>query len=302
MAATTICVIFNSTAGRGRARPRLERLRRCLGDRAEFRPTQRAGHGELLALEAAKEGFAFIAAAGGDGTVHDVANGILRAGRPEVTLTVFPIGSANDYAHSLGLDADWWLHRDASVSVCHVDVGIARTPGGRERFFVNGLGLGFNGAVTLESRHVRGLRGVPLYGVALLRALCFRYEHPPMTVTIDGETRCTPTLALTVALGRREGNFVLAPDAKLDDGLFDYLHAGPISRLGLLRYLPRMITGKIPKDDLRLRVGRCKSVTVHSEKPLVAHVDGEFLCRPEEGIHYVEIELIPAGLRVQGKM
>ena len=156
--------------------------------------------------------------------------------------------------------------------------------------------------MTLESRHVRGLRGVPLYGVALLRALCLHYEYPPMAVTIDGESRCTPTLALTVALGRREGNFVLAPDAKLDDGLFDYLHAGPISRLGLLRYLPRMITGKIPKDDSRLRIGRCKYVIVHSEKPLLAHVDGEFLCRPEEGIHSVDIELIPAALRVQGNM
>src|SRR5207244_7509708 len=142
---------------------------------------------------------------------HEVANGILRAGRPEVTLTVFPIGSANDYAHSLGLDADWWLHGDSGVNACHVDVGKARTPGGRERFFVNGLGLGFNGAVTLESRRVRGLQGVPLYTIALLRALWRHYTAPDMAVTIDGATRRGPTLALTVALGRREGNFVLAP-------------------------------------------------------------------------------------------
>ena len=133
MTAATICVIFNPTAGRGRARPRLERLKRCLGARAEFRPTQWAGHAEHLALEAAQEGFAFVAAAGGDGTAHEVANGILRAGRPEVTLAVFPIGSANDYAHSLGLDADWWLDGDSGVNACHVDVGKARTPGGREQ-------------------------------------------------------------------------------------------------------------------------------------------------------------------------
>jgi diacylglycerol kinase (ATP) len=226
MSDTGTCVIFNPTAGRGRARHRLESLRRFLGGKADFRPTRYPRHGEELARQAAIEGFPRVAAAGGDGTVHDVANGLLRSGRSDVTLVVYPIGSANDYAHSLGLGPEWWRNSHLETTVRRLDVGRAMRADGRDQYFVNGLGLGFNGAVTLESRRVLGLQGVPLYTVALLRALYYHYNYPSMTLEVDGQTWRTPTLALTLALGRREGNFVLAPDAKLDDGLFDYVHAG----------------------------------------------------------------------------
>src|SRR6516164_2642942 len=112
MSLADICVIFNPRSGRDRARQRMRKLHELLGARAVFRPTERPGHGEELALEAAKQGFATVAAAGGDGTVHEVANGILRARRPEVVLEIYPVGSANDYAHTLGLDPEWRLRAD----------------------------------------------------------------------------------------------------------------------------------------------------------------------------------------------
>src|SRR6202011_5089519 len=111
------------------------------------------------------------------------------------------------------------------------------------RYFVNGLGLGFNGAVTMESRRIRKLQGVLLYGLAMLRALCYHYTSPVMSVSIDADERKLPTLALTVALGKREGNFVVAPNAIVDDGLFDFLHAGALRRWELLSRVPGMITG-----------------------------------------------------------
>src|SRR5205085_2805387 len=98
-----VCVIYNVRAGSGRAAEQLRRLRRVLGSRADFRATTGRGHAEELAFDAARAGFPVVAAAGGDGTVHEVANGLLRADRPDATLAVLPIGSANDYAHSLGL-------------------------------------------------------------------------------------------------------------------------------------------------------------------------------------------------------
>ncbi len=97
----TSCIIFNPSAARGRARRKLEDLRRLLGPDVDFRPTQHPGHAEELALEAARAGFATVAAAGGDGTVHEVANGLLRADRPDITFAVIPLGSANDYAFTL---------------------------------------------------------------------------------------------------------------------------------------------------------------------------------------------------------
>jgi len=296
--AADVCVIYNPTAGRGRAPRRLDKLRSALGSRADFQATQGPGHAEELAFKAARDGFSVVAAAGGDGTVHEVANGILRAGKPEVALAVLPVGSANDYAHSLGLDSDWWLKFGEAKTARPVDAGIVHSAAGRERYFVNGLGLGFNGAVTLESRRIRRLRGVFLYGLALLRALYHHYTCPDMTITIDGSVRQTPTLALTVAIGRREGNFVLAPHALVDDGLFDYLHAGCVGRWELLRHVPAMITGDLPTDHPAIWTGRCRHVGVQSETPLTVHLDGELFSRPEDSVRDLEIRILPAALKV----
>src|SRR5262245_36011067 len=104
-----ICIIYNPKAGRGKTQRLLRRLHGALGSRAEFRPTTAPGDATALALDAARDGFPLVAAAGGDGTVHEVANGLLHAPPPGPVLAVIPSGSANDYAHSLGLAKGWWL-------------------------------------------------------------------------------------------------------------------------------------------------------------------------------------------------
>jgi diacylglycerol kinase family enzyme len=298
MGAADVCVIFNPAAGRGLAARRLESLRRALGSRAEFRPTREPGHAEELALQAAREGFPLVGAAGGDGTLHEVANGLLRAPDKSAALAVYATGSANDYSHSLGLAPEWWTRTDLAVTVRPVDVGLAQVPGGRERYFINVLGLGLNGAVNLESRRIRLLRGLPRYGLALLRTLWSHFRHPLMTVTTDGAARTVPTLALSVALGRREGNFLVAPRALLDDGLFDYLHAGPVSRWELIRHVPALVSGGLPTDHPRLWLGRCRDVTLTSEAPLTVHVDGEFFALPAEDVRRLEVHILPGKLRV----
>jgi diacylglycerol kinase (ATP) len=294
------CVIFNPSSGRGRSARRLAAVRRAWAERAVFWPTSAPGDAEELALRAAQSGFATVAAAGGDGTVHEVANGLLRAERPDVILALLPTGSANDYASCLGVEANWW--RSEGVLQPHaVDVGIVRAPG-RRRYFVNGLGLGFNGTVTRESRRIHWLQGVALYGLAVLRTLCFRYELIPMCVRIDDEERRTPTLALSLALGKREGNFVVAPQAELDDGLFDYIHAGSLRRRDLARLLPSLFGGGgLPCDRPNLWLGRCRQVRLQAESPLVVHTDGELFCVTEDGIRELEIDLLPQALRVLGR-
>jgi diacylglycerol kinase family enzyme len=296
--AARVCVIYNPSAGRGRGRGRLERLHRVLEGQAEFRPTDAVGQAEKLAFQAAQQEFSIVAAAGGDGTVHEVANGMLRASRPEVTLAVIPVGSANDYAYSLGLDANWWLRPDPAVRPQRVDVGRVRS-GPRERYFVNGLGLGLNGAVTLESRRIRRLQGLALYGLALFRALYYHYRSPLMVVQLDGhEARVVPTLALSIALGQREGNFVIAPDARLDDGWFDYLHVGALPRHQLVTFLPGLFAGRLRPSHPAVWTGRCRQVSVRSEAPLTVHLDGEFFCRPEDEVCDLEAELLPGALQV----
>src|SRR5262249_15873899 len=105
--------------------------------------------------------------------------------------------------------------------------------------------------------------------------------------------------ALTIAIGRREGGFLLAPNAVIDDGLFDYLHAGRLRRWELIRYFPQMVSGRLPTDHPKLWIGRCRQVNVQSEAPLVLHPDGESSCRREEGFHQPDIRILPRALRVQ---
>jgi diacylglycerol kinase family enzyme len=297
MAQSDLCVIFNPRAGRQRAGRRLEALRRRWGGAADFWPTRGPGDAEALADRAARAGFRVVAAAGGDGTVHEVANGLLRAGRPEVCFAVVPVGSANDYAHSLGIDDG----RPPPPGVREVDVGLVSDPTtGRQRYFVCCLGLGLNGAVTLESRSIRRLQGLALYGLAAVRALWYHYACPVMDLRIDdGPVWSVPTLMLSVMLGRREGGFVLAPDAQLDDGLFDYVHAGCLTRWEVLRILPKLAAGGPPKDHPKVRLGRCRMIRLHAHAALTVHIDGEFFARPEDNVRDLEIRLLPRGLRVQ---
>ena len=294
--AKELCVIFNPHSGRKRAARRLDRLRLSWADRAAFWPTQHAGHAEELARKAVDAGFATVVAAGGDGTVHEVANGLLAAGPSPVAFAVLPLGSANDYAHSLFFKDGGPPHPGRWL----VDVATISDAGGRQRWFVNCLGLGFNGKVTVEARKIKRLQGLALYGLATLRALWYHYECPPLTVTIDDQPpRAMPTLMLSVLLGRREGGFVMAPEAKLDDGLFDYVHAGDLSRFEVLRLLPRLAVCGPPKDYPKVHQGRCRRFLVHSPVPLVVHIDGEFFAVPEDNVRDLEIRLLPQALAVQ---
>jgi diacylglycerol kinase family enzyme len=292
-----LCVIFNPAAGRNEAGRRLRRLLRGWGSHCNLIATTRPGHAEELALKAVHDGFQVVAAAGGDGTVHEVANGILRAAPPAVTFGVIPIGSANDYDYSLTLLEDGTS--EAGSHIHHVDVGMVEEPGGRSRYFVNTLSLGLNGAVTLEARRIRRLQGLPLYALATVRALWYHYACPVMTLTIDGQERRVPTLMLSVCLGRREGGFVMAPHVKLDDGMFEFVHASDMSRLGVLRFLPRLALYGPPANHPKVWMGRCKEIKLLSEAPITAHADGEFFSLPEDYIREMTIQVLPKKLTVQ---
>lgn len=292
------CVIVNPAAGRGQARRLIARLARREPVIAIWQTGDR-GHAVGLAEQAVAAGYKTIIAAGGDGTVHEAANGLLRSGRTDVTLGVWPIGSANDYAFALGVKGDWPLKPRLRnrLSALPVDVGRV-TAGGRVRYFINGLGIGFNGAVTYEAQRIHGLRGVALYGLAFLKAVVRHFDSPSTMISIDGKGRQMRTLAFSVNIGKREGNFVVTPRAVLDDGFFDYVHAGPMSRWHALTMLPRLAIGNLPPDHPMIRQGRCREVRIRSEVPLWIHTDGELFAQPADKVTEVTIELLPSALRV----
>lgn len=288
------CIIFNPAAGRGLARRRIARLQQLHRPGDDFQATSAPGAAEELALRAVQQGFDIILAAGGDGTVHEAANGVLRSDNSNVVFAPWPIGSANDYAFALGLPADWPLRSDVNVQPRRVDAGEIHI-GNQRRFFVNGMGLGFNAAVTLESRNIPRLRGLALYGLAFIKAVARRYRYFDLTTTIDAATIQQSTLALTINLGPREGGFIVTPQAKLDDGYFDIVQAGPLSRWQALTMLPRLANGSLPRDNPAIRQCHGQEITIRCSKPVPIHLDGELLNHSEVEI---SIRLLPKVLTV----
>ncbi len=297
--AQATCVIYNPAAGRGRALKLLGEFQRQSGQELELCPTKGPGHAVELAHAAAEDGFEKVVAAGGDGTVHEVANGLLRADRRDVVLSVWPIGSANDFAYAVGMDR-WWVrrHERLPTQLLYIDVGRVTVPG-RERYMVCCCGAGFNGMVTVESRKTKWLAGLPLYAWAFVKALVRHFTTPTMTISFDGRVVTTPTLSISVLNGQREGNFPVCPEADLTDGQLDYLHATRLTRGNLLRYLPLLALGRLPRNNRLLRFGRARTVRVTSIAALCVHADGEFVCLPEEGICEMSVELVPRRLPVE---
>lgn len=293
-----LCVIFNPSAGRQRSDRRIEPFRQRWQGVADFWPTEFAGHATALAQQAVQAGYAVVAAAGGDGTVHEVAAGLLATDRRDVTFAVVPIGSANDYGFSLKQQfGESELDDEAG---CPVDVGRLRIGAGPDRYFVESLGIGLTGEITVESRSIPHRQGLWLYGTAAFRVLWRRQPSLRLQIAWDDAPPVDePTRLLSVLLGQREGNFVMARDALLDDGLFDVLHAGDISPWEALRLLPRFLLSGPPRNHPRIVLRRCHHLTIESSDPLAIHADGEIISTPADDARQVDLQLLPHRLRAK---
>jgi diacylglycerol kinase family enzyme len=261
--------------------------------------TREPGHALELAEQAAAAGFEVVVAAGGDGTVNEVGNGLLRANRRAV-MGVWPLGSSNDYAFALGL-GKWWKRRGDGAGLRRrtVDIGVIRGRG-REHFYLNCAGVGFNGMVALDSRRIRWLRGMPLYALAYLRAMAWYFRTPVTRVGLDELELVSPLLALTVNLGIREGGFPITPSARVDDGRFDFVHVADLRRWELIANLPRLMAGNIPTNHPKIRTGTAARIQVKSDAPLCVHADGEFACVPADGVMELTFEILAGRLVVEG--
>lgn len=284
------CIIVNPHAGRKRAVRRLEAYRRHILAGAKVLETQGPGQARGLALQAVKQGFQTIVAAGGDGTVHEVACGLLEADQPDVRLGVIPIGSANDFA--------WSLERETSRDgILRVDAGRIEDQAGRVDYFVESVGVGLSGQVTQASRGIGWLQGMPLYMLAAIQAI-WRMRPQSYRLTLDDQQTEADTTLLSLMLGKREGSFVMAPDASMCDGKFDYVHAFGVGRLEAMGLLPRIALAGPPKGHAKILLGRATRARVESDRPLVIHTDGELFAVPSDRVHQVSIELLPRKLQV----
>ena len=285
-------VILNPTAGRGaaaRAWPGVRAVLEGGGARVELAETARHGHAVELAEAAARAGWPAVVAVGGDGTVHEVANGLLRAsdgGATTAALGIVPVGSGNDFALLAGLP------RDAAGAARRGEGG-----GVGDRWFTNGVGVGLDARVAVEANRNRRLRGIGIYLWALARVLG-SFRPPVVRVEIDGgEVMERPMTLATVGNGARHGGgFWICPAAKIDDGLLDVCVCDGLGTLQVLRFLPMTLRGThVGASCVHMRTAR--RVRISSDTPLPVHADGEILF---EAARELEIEIAAGRLRLLG--
>ncbi len=300
----SICVIYNPSAGRGKSTDKWRQIQELLSQEAVFRPTERAWHGVELAQRAIEEGFSTIVAAGGDGTVHEVMNGVVSAQRQETSFAVLPLGSGNDYARLIGtpFDPAGMVERLRSTETWPVDIGEVTLDGTKHEFFCNTVGIGLGGAVTWESRKISWLRGIPLYGLASLKAIWKHLRTVPVRLVENGQEQTTTLLYAVVAIGKEEGGgFVVAADAKIDDGQFELLYIPRLSRLGAMYYLPLAALGWLPANCKTIQRRQVTEMSIHSEVPIPVHADGEILATPQAGIKECVIKMLPGKMKLRGR-
>jgi YegS/Rv2252/BmrU family lipid kinase len=308
--AEPVKVILNPYAGRGRGGQASPRIRTALtqaGISFDLVETTGVGHAIDLARQARLDGFTTVVAAGGDGTVSEVVNGLAQAtpeGQPVGNLGLLPVGTANDFADMLGCSRD--LHQAARAIAAgrtrRIDLGytsIHTSAATVNRYFNNNIGVGFEAWVTLESYKVKWLTGTLLYIVAALRALrtCPTPYVNTTWVAANGEVHRCAQRTLMISIGnnsRTGGGFYLNPQAKMDDGLIDVGIAAAVSRWRILRLLPKALQGKHTSDPAMTML-RCHKLQIEVAEPLPMHVDGEVVARTAERI---EVSVQPGRLMV----
>ena len=294
-----IVAIANPSAGRGCREGAVPAWIKRLPSNAKIKFSEHPNHAEELALEASLMGCSMVVAVGGDGTVHEVLNGLLRNSENGSSLGIIAAGTANDYAKSLSA----YRGKHASTSD-RVDVGRVEW-GECNRYFANVAGVGLPGKVAYFARPMRRLFPRLRYTLALLRCLgaAFRTEEIEVSKDVSDPTASDSekhVLMLSIAIGTREGSFELAPNAKFDDGLFDVLQVGGLSRMDLLRYFPGVLRGKIPTTDPRIFTSTCSRLSLRSPRPFSMHLDGESPSPfSTAGLSECHFELLPKRISVQ---
>lgn len=286
------CIIVNPNAGSVEDLKTLEARLGELPDAGVVR-TQAAGDAERLAREAVRDGADLVVAAGGDGTLNEVVNGLADAFEG-VRLGLLPLGTGNDFARSIGVpdDLEGALAVLENGAAREVDVGRA-TIGEISRFFVNMSAGGFSGEVSERASEAKDRWGPLAYMRAAIDALPELKGFLTRIVVNGAETLEMEASNIIVTNGRYVASGIpAAPKAVLDDGLFDLLIAPPLTIPQLAVLVPQVLLGMHMDNDLLL-FRRATRIEIECDPPMAFNVDGELI-----GEGTARFEILPRALRV----
>jgi diacylglycerol kinase (ATP) len=262
--------------------------------------TEEPGHATELARQALDDGYRTIVAVGGDGTVNEVLNGLVDEGAvdPEVVLGIIPWGTGADFARTAGIPRDYaaacrHLLRSETRSI---DLGkITCLCEGQEveRYFINAAGLGFDGEVAeLVNRNPKLLGGTIPYLACLFTRLV-TYRNKNVEFSFDDQYVRGRTNSVIVCNGRYlGGGMFVAPEASLDDGLFDVVVLGNLNKLEVVANVPRVYKGTHLTHP-KVSFCRAREVHVESQERMFLQAEGELI-----GEAPATFRVIPRTLRV----
>ncbi len=265
-------LILNPVAGRGKTRKAgetiLELFEKYIGQFDLFR-TEYPGHAREIAAKISSE-YSVIVAVGGDGTMHEVVNGMMGG---SAALAAIPTGSGNDFVKMLNLPKDL----EHCVKIIRenkrkmIDVGKVG-----DVYFPNGLGIGFDAWVVRESRKVKKLRGFLIYLYAVMKTV-FSYKNSTVTFCANGRRVEKKIFLIAIGNGKAVGGgFYLTPDAIIDDGKFDVCIIRGLSKKEVFLNLPKAVKGNHTNME-QVEMMRTDQLEILSEDGIAVHADGELL-------------------------
>ncbi|HEX76024.1 MAG TPA: diacylglycerol kinase family lipid kinase [Dehalococcoidia bacterium] len=297
-----IKVIVNPVAGAGRTTkkwPEIMGLLKSIGLDFEHDLTEAPGHAIELAKSAAKKGCELVISVGGDGTMNEVVNGLYAAdGIDNVMLGIISTGTGADYIRTIGIPRSY-------KEACHclvnprkliVDLGVIEyTSNGQtvKRLFVNFAGLGFDAEIVkATTQKFKALGNTSSYLMGLFTTLIF-YENRNVSLIVDGEVEERKVCTVLMSNGRYGGGGMLAaPNADPADGILDVLIIDDLTKLDLLRSLPRIYKGTHLTHP-KVTVKRAREVEIRPAQQMAVQADGELL-----GEAPARFYIMPAALNV----
>lgn len=294
-------VIVNPIAGRGSTGKKYSRIQELLnstGLSIDQELAQGRGHAKEIAQRAASDGYELVVAVGGDGTLNEVANGLLSSGKTDISLGIVDTGTGSGFAHSLGIPHDYRQAclRLASPQRVDIDVGVIEYQDKGQvasRFFIGAASLGYEGEVVeFVSSRYKPSRGVIPYLIAMLdTAATYRNKSVHLQLNEEHEDIriCNVIIANVGFLNRW---MPVAAGADLNDGLFDVILVGDIGKWELVQIFLELYRGKRVTHP-KVRVKRASKVAMDSSERVLVQAEGELL-----GEVPANFRVLPSALRL----
>jgi diacylglycerol kinase (ATP) len=286
--------LLNPAAGRGAGAAHIHRLR-ILASRAGAGLVSSKSAADLAeqARRAAADGIERLIVAGGDGTMHHVAQGLVGTG---CALGVVPLGSGNDLAGTLGIpphDLDAAVERALTGPVRRMDLArVGKT------WCIGYAGVGFDSEVTRFANEVKILRGRLIYPYAVLHTLA-TFKPPTMRIEHDeGIFEGRAMFVVAANLPRFGGGMKIAPEARIDDGLLDLVIVREVSRWALLNVFPKVYSGSHVTHPAVTLV-RTARATITLDRDMTLYGGGEPVQPAPAGVA-ITVEAVPGALAVVG--